>query len=96
MKAGADFEKGADAPANLDAPFVCSVILDRILRSVVFPAPFRPITPTTLPAGTSNDTSRSAQMRSLGSSRKARLRNSEPKRRTGAVMVSVIVSRSVR
>jgi hypothetical protein len=40
---------------------VGSVIRDRILSRVLFPAPFRPITPSTSPGATVSDTSRRAQ-----------------------------------
>src|ERR1043166_2171248 len=43
------------------APSVGSVIRDRIFKSVLLPAPLRPMIPTTSPLFTSNDTSLSAQ-----------------------------------
>ena len=42
-------------------PLVGGVIRDRIFRSVLLPAPFRPMMPTTSPTRTSKLTSRSAQ-----------------------------------
>src|ERR1039457_6624837 len=46
-------------------PLVGSVIRDRILSSVLLPAPFRPMMPTASPCFTSNETSRRAQITSL-------------------------------
>ena len=42
-------------------PVVGRVIRDNIFKSVVFPAPFRPINPNTSPSFTSSSTSRKAQ-----------------------------------
>ena len=47
-------------------PDVGAAIRVRIFRSVDFPAPLRPMTPSTWPSGTSNETSRSAQISDLG------------------------------
>ena len=58
----------------------------RILRRVDFPAPFRPMTPRTCPSGTSNETSRSAQISLAGTS------CSRPVKR---LVACTIVSRSV-
>ncbi len=49
-------------PRTVAQPVLGSVMRDRILRSVLFPAPLRPTTPTTSPGAISNDTSRSAQI----------------------------------
>ena len=43
-------------------PVVGSVMRDRILSSVLLPAPLRPMMPTTSPRLTSNETSFSAQI----------------------------------
>ena len=65
VEAGADLEQGADAaPQRRRCPRVGSVIRERILSRVVLPAPLRPMTPTTSPWRTSNETSRSAQIHS--------------------------------
>src|SRR4051812_6354378 len=54
-------------PAISAYPSVGSVMRARIERSVDFPAPFGPITPSTSPRPTSNDTSRRAQTSSNAS-----------------------------
>ena len=57
MKAGADFEQAADAAVEVRAAPVGSVMRERILSSVLLPAPLRPMMPTTSPSCTSNETS---------------------------------------
>ena len=53
MKAGADFEQRADAPAqDRRGRLVGSVMRERILSSVDLPAPLRPMMPTTSPGCT--------------------------------------------
>src|SRR5438128_615236 len=70
---------------------------DKTFSNVDLPAPFRPITPTTAPRGTSKDTSFSAQINSLGISVLAPpdLLNIDRTRRKGAVTASVTLSRKV-
>ena len=46
------------------SPVVGAVMRERILSSVVFPAPLWPTTPIALPRSTSKSTSRSAQISS--------------------------------
>ncbi len=53
-------------------PVVGSVIRDRILSSVVLPAPLRPMMPTTSPGAISNETSRRAQIDAVSVSGRAR------------------------
>src|SRR5271157_5042895 len=48
-------------PWTSTSPSVGSVIRERIFSSVLFPAPLRPMIPTTSPGRTSNDTSFNAQ-----------------------------------
>ena len=62
-------------------PPVGSVMRDRILSSVLLPAPFRPITPMTSPRLTSNETSRSAQMNPLSGPLEAGFRKAPRSRR---------------
>ena len=46
MEAGADLEQDADAAASISTqPAVGSVIRERILSSVLLPAPLRPMMP---------------------------------------------------
>ena len=72
-------------------PAVGSVIRERIFSSVLFPAPFRPMIPTTSPRRTSKDTSRRAQIEVSGVPfRKLRMR------RMGAPSAPIIASRRVR
>ena len=52
VEAGADLEQRADAAADADPARVGSVMRERILSSVVLPAPFRPMMPSTSPAST--------------------------------------------
>ena len=62
MKACADFKKAfATRPLILISPDVGSVIRESSFKSVVLPAPLRPMMPITSPCFTSNDTSFSAQ-----------------------------------
>ena len=54
VEARADLEQRADAaPDRAPRPSVGSVMRDRIFSSVVLPAPFRPMMPSTSPAATS-------------------------------------------
>ena len=67
-------------------PSVGSVMRDRILSSVLLPAPLRPMMPTTSPCWTSNDTSFSAQsvvVRARAPPRRAR-RAAAPRRRVAS------------
>jgi hypothetical protein len=48
-------------PPTATLPAVGFTIPDSRRRSVVFPEPLRPTSPTALPGSTSNETSRSAQ-----------------------------------
>ena len=57
----------ATRPLILTRPSLGSVIRDSIFRSVDFPAPLRPMTPTTSPRKTSKDRSLSAQNSSISS-----------------------------
>jgi hypothetical protein len=52
VKAGADLEQRATRPRRMARPSVGSVMRERILSSVLLPAPFRPTMPTTSPART--------------------------------------------
>ena len=63
VEARPDLEQAADAAADLGpARRSASTIRVRIFSSVDFPAPLRPMTPSTCPSGTSNETSWSAQI----------------------------------
>ena len=63
VEAGPDLEQAPDAArGSRRAPCVGVAIRVRILSSVDFPAPLRPMTPSTCPSGTSNETSLSAQI----------------------------------
>ena len=57
MEARADLEQRADAAPHARLAGVGSVMRERIFRSVVLPAPLRPMIPTTSPRGTSKLTS---------------------------------------
>ena len=81
----------ATRPRSLAEPSVGSTIRDSIFSKVLFPAPLRPMIPTTSPWGTSNDTSLTAQNSSIDASLPLRLRN----RRHGAVAAAVNASRKV-
>ena len=68
---------------------------DRIFSSVLLPAPFRPMMPTTSPGATLNDTSFSAQMqRRRGRSAEAAAGGPPDSRRHDAAAASESVSRS--
>jgi hypothetical protein len=72
-------------------PRVGSVMRLRILSSVLLPAPFLPMMPTTSPFPTSNDTSRSAQKSSVVTAA-----DREPLNQvSGAAAAAAIDSRSV-
>ncbi len=75
-------------PRSRTRPSVGSVMREMILSSVLLPAPFRPMMPTTSPCPTSNDTSRSAQIISSGGGGCPIRR----RRRTGALSVCITVS----
>ena len=49
MEAGADLEQAPMRPRSVMRPSVGCVMRDRILSSVLLPAPLRPISPTTSP-----------------------------------------------
>jgi len=72
-------------------PVVGSVMRERILRSVLLPAPLPPMMPITWPGATSKLTSRNAQMVLTCPVDEPACR----RRRNGAVAMSVMASRSV-
>ncbi len=96
MEAGAHLQQRPTRPVMSARPVVGSVIRDRIFSSVLLPAPFRPMIPTTSPGFTSKDTSFSAQIESSTTSFPfefflARIRSP----RSGALIPSVNVSPKV-
>ena len=75
-------------------PSVGSVMRDRILSSVLLPAPLRPMMPTTSPCLTSKETSSQRPDRSSASSAAASPRRSGAQRRRSAVR-SAVAQRAV-
>ena len=62
MKAGPDLEQRPDSAVTSAQPELGSVMRERIFRSVVFPAPLCPMSPSTEPRSIVSERSRSAQI----------------------------------
>ena len=92
METGADFQQAAHAPVDVGGPPSAEVIRARIFRSVLLPAPLRPMIAVTTPRSISHVKSFNAQITSRFFT--SRLREAF-QRRAGDVTSRATDSRSV-